>query len=125
MAEAKALLSTAANATSIAGEVLFWYSISASARAVRQLMHQLTGFRPFDGEEAEVLELGMMIGQYIGFGRVLVVVYGVFAISASARAIVQISRDFTEASRSGGQDAVRGAFPLVGERYRFKRILLV
>ena len=32
-----------------------------------------------------------------GFGRVLVVVYGVFAVSASARAIVQISRDVGEA----------------------------
>lgn len=32
-----------------------------------------------------------------GFGRVLVVVYGVFAISALARASVQILRDFSEA----------------------------
>lgn len=32
-----------------------------------------------------------------GFGRVLVVVYGVFAVSASARALVQILRDFDEA----------------------------
>jgi uncharacterized membrane protein len=32
-----------------------------------------------------------------GFGRVLVVVYGVFALSASVRAGVQIARDFAEA----------------------------
>jgi hypothetical protein len=32
-----------------------------------------------------------------GFGRVLVVVYGVFAVSAFARASVQILRDFSEA----------------------------
>jgi uncharacterized membrane protein len=32
-----------------------------------------------------------------GFGRVLVVVYGVFAVSATARATVQILRDFDEA----------------------------
>lgn len=32
-----------------------------------------------------------------GFGRVLVVVYGVFAVSAFARATVQILRDFSEA----------------------------
>lgn len=32
-----------------------------------------------------------------GFGRVLVVVYGVFAVSAFARASVQIIRDFSEA----------------------------
>jgi lysylphosphatidylglycerol synthetase-like protein (DUF2156 family) len=32
-----------------------------------------------------------------GFGRVLVVVYGVFALSASVRAAVQIARDFEEA----------------------------
>lgn len=32
-----------------------------------------------------------------GFGRVLVVVYGVFALSASARALVQIARDFEQA----------------------------
>jgi uncharacterized membrane protein len=32
-----------------------------------------------------------------GFGRVLIVVYGVFAVSAFARATVQILRDFSEA----------------------------
>ncbi len=32
-----------------------------------------------------------------GFGRVLIVVYGVFAVSAFARASVQILRDFSEA----------------------------
>jgi hypothetical protein len=32
-----------------------------------------------------------------GFGRVLIVVYGVFAVSAFARATVQILRDFDEA----------------------------
>lgn len=32
-----------------------------------------------------------------GFGRVLIVVYGVFAVSALARASVQIVRDFSEA----------------------------
>lgn len=32
-----------------------------------------------------------------GFGRVLIVVYGVFAVSSFARATVQILRDFSEA----------------------------
>lgn len=32
-----------------------------------------------------------------GFGRVLVLVYGVFAVSASARATYQIATDFSEA----------------------------
>lgn len=32
-----------------------------------------------------------------GFGRALIVVYGVFAVSAFARATVQIVRDFSEA----------------------------
>lgn len=32
-----------------------------------------------------------------GFGRVLIVVYGVFAVSSFARATVQILRDFAEA----------------------------
>ena len=48
-----------------------------------------------------------------GFGRVLVVVYGVFAISASARAIVQISRDFTEAPVAYGLSAFAAAVYVV------------
>ena len=48
-----------------------------------------------------------------GFGRVLVVVYGVFAISASARAIVQISRDFTEAPVAYGLSALAAAVYVV------------
>ena len=43
---ASARLSTTLNATSIAGEVCSWYSTSASASALRQSKHQLTGFRP-------------------------------------------------------------------------------
>lgn len=48
-----------------------------------------------------------------GFGRVLVVVYGVFAVSASARAIVQISRDFTEAPVAYGMSAFAAAVYVV------------
>jgi hypothetical protein len=44
---------------------------------------------------------------------VLVVVYGVFAISASARAIVQISRDFTEAPVAYGLSAFAAAVYVV------------
>lgn len=48
-----------------------------------------------------------------GFGRVLVVVYGVFAVSASARAIVQISRDVTEAPVAYGLSAFAAAVYVV------------
>lgn len=48
-----------------------------------------------------------------GFGRVLVVVYGVFAVSASARAIVQISRDVGEAPVAYGLSAFAAAVYVV------------
>ncbi len=48
-----------------------------------------------------------------GFGRVLVVVYGVFAVSASARAIVQISRDVSEAPIAYGLSAFAAAVYVV------------
>ena len=48
-----------------------------------------------------------------GFGRVLIVVYGVFAVSATARAIVQIIRDFGEAPVAYALSAFAAAVYLV------------
>lgn len=48
-----------------------------------------------------------------GFGRVLIVVYGVFAVSAFARATVQILRDFSEAPLAYSLSAFAAAVYIV------------
>lgn len=48
-----------------------------------------------------------------GFGRVLILVYGVFAVSATARAAFQILRDFDEAPLAYGLSAAAAVVYLV------------
>lgn len=48
-----------------------------------------------------------------GFGRVLVAVYGIFAIAASARAAVQLLRDWHEAPLAYGLSALAAAVYVV------------
>jgi cytochrome bd-type quinol oxidase subunit 2 len=48
-----------------------------------------------------------------GFGRVLILVYGIFAVAASARASVQLLRDAAEAPLAYALSAVAGAVYIV------------